>query len=259
MLSTALKNIKWRSFVLFMFMSISIVLLLLWLLGKYSILVQILSILVPNGAILTFFIWQLKGRVDVREVLLPLPKIKDLRVYVCILAFSLLTTSATASVVFQIVLMDSDNPAEFLKLGISTNNSLQFYCKVVVMVLIGPIAEELFFRGFLLEKWRKYGTKKAIIASSIIFSLAHGGLDPSKILLGTIFAIFYLKRGIAIGIYYHMFNNLFAFLIVVYSRQIHISPKFYSNVAAYWIPSVIYLIFLSITYCVALKRWRFVS
>jgi membrane protease YdiL (CAAX protease family) len=61
-------------------------------------------------------------------------------------------------------------------------------------VVIAPVVEELFFRGFVFAGLRKrYGWKKAVVISSLFFALLH--LTPTAILpiffLGCIFAYLY--------------------------------------------------------------------
>ena len=47
-------------------------------------------------------------------------------------------------------------------------------CLGVVIVLLYPIAEEIFWRGYLLEQLRNFaGSAVAVLADSILFSLAH--------------------------------------------------------------------------------------
>ncbi|HNK62734.1 MAG TPA: CPBP family intramembrane metalloprotease [Anaerolineales bacterium] len=67
---------------------------------------------------------------------------------------------------------------------------------VVATVVIAPIVEELFFRGFLFKGLRdQYGWKNALMFSSIIFSLFHmqvAALVPT-FLLGALFAYIYQR------------------------------------------------------------------
>ena len=51
--------------------------------------------------------------------------------------------------------------------------------------LLAPIVEEVVFRGFILHRWcKKYGEKKAIVLSSILFGVLH-----SDMLGGVVFAV----------------------------------------------------------------------
>ena len=49
-----------------------------------------------------------------------------------------------------------------------------FYFYIVFVILIGPVCEELIFRGFMQNALRRYaGGRGAIIASSLIFAVLH--------------------------------------------------------------------------------------
>lgn len=48
---------------------------------------------------------------------------------------------------------------------------------VLAVVLVAPVAEELFFRGVVYNAWeREYGTRAAVIGSAGLFALIHGSL-----------------------------------------------------------------------------------
>lgn len=82
-------------------------------------------------------------------------------------------------------------------------------------LFLGPIMEELLFRGFLMN-WFFPGTPNISIGlSAILFGLIHGATDPiyfiSKALLGLILAIVYYRtHNIKSNIALHMLNNITA-------------------------------------------------
>lgn len=84
----------------------------------------------------------------------------------------------------------------------------------VIGVVLAPLVEELFFRGFLFAGFRQqYGWKKAALLSAIFFALIH--LQPTAILpiflLGIIFAILYqYSASIWPAVLMHMLSNGFA-------------------------------------------------
>lgn len=79
------------------------------------------------------------------------------------------------------------------------------------VVLIGPICEEIIFRGIILEGLLKnYSTQKAIIFSALIFGLIH--FIPIQVInaffMGIILGWIYLKtRSLWICIALHVINN----------------------------------------------------
>jgi membrane protease YdiL (CAAX protease family) len=65
-------------------------------------------------------------------------------------------------------------------------------------VVVAPVVEEIFFRGFLFAGLRgRYGWQKAAVISSALFALVH--LQPTAVLpiflLGLIFALLYERSG----------------------------------------------------------------
>src|SRR5690606_11388947 len=77
-------------------------------------------------------------------------------------------------IVFLLVELES-----YFKLGLfeyldTFNNNRALTGNVLKVLLIGPIFEELFFRGAILTTFLKvYNKKSAIVLSSLLFALAH--------------------------------------------------------------------------------------
>jgi membrane protease YdiL (CAAX protease family) len=73
---------------------------------------------------------------------------------------------------------------------------------LIAIVLIAPIAEELFFRGVVFNAWlREYGARAAILGSAALFAVIHA--DPSSVdtLIGSlarVLPIFGLGLGLAV-------------------------------------------------------------
>jgi len=63
----------------------------------------------------------------------------------------------------------------------------------LVIVVAAPLVEELVFRGFMAESYRRHGSRLAIILSAGAFSLAH--LSPAQLR-------YYLLMGVALGVVY---------------------------------------------------------
>jgi membrane protease YdiL (CAAX protease family) len=80
----------------------------------------------------------------------------------------------------------------------------------IMIVLIGPVMEEIVFRGIILTRLAvKWDLKRAILISSLFFGLLHG--DDGGVgafVFGVIMAVLYVKtRTLAIPIILHMLNN----------------------------------------------------
>ena len=92
---------------------------------------------------------------------------------------------------------------------------------VVLIALLGPLVEELVFRGFLAEAFRHRGRSSAILISAAAFSLAHLRLAQFKyyLAMGVVFGLVYWRRGLIGSICAHgAFNGM---LIVVAVAAMH--------------------------------------
>ena len=85
----------------------------------------------------------------------------------------------------------------------------------VATVLVAPLVEETFFRGFVFGGLRRYGFFWAALASGLLFSAGHlnlGGLIPLA-LVGMLFAWSYSRTGsLWTPIYAHLIFNLVSFV-----------------------------------------------
>ena len=86
--------------------------------------------------------------------------------------------------------------------GVPAGNPLMTYdtddsliLKILVMVVLAPILEELIFRKLLIDRLRGYGEKLAVLVSALIFGLFHGNLSQFFYAfgLGLVFGYVYLR------------------------------------------------------------------
>ena len=77
------------------------------------------------------------------------------------------------------------------------------------VAFIGPIAEELLFRGLLLRILKPYGKRFAILASAILFGLLHGNVIqiPFAAAVGLVLGYVTLEYSIVWAIVFHIYNN----------------------------------------------------
>lgn len=91
------------------------------------------------------------------------------------------------------------------------------------LMVAAPLLEELAFRGLLLHRWTvKWGVRKALFVSTIIFGLAHllnaPGAAFGATMAGFILAILYIKtRTLIVPMVCHFIFNGFAFSVSVIS------------------------------------------
>jgi len=84
---------------------------------------------------------------------------------------------------------------------------------VVALVVVAPIAEELFFRGVAYNAWeREYGPARALYGSAILFAVIHGSafVIPSIFVLGLVLGqLFRTTRSLPATILLHAgFNGI---------------------------------------------------
>lgn len=87
---------------------------------------------------------------------------------------------------------------------------------ILYICILGPVLEEIIFRGIVLKSMKKYGEFTAIIFTSIIFAMFHLNLVQfmTPLLLGILLAFVTVKTdSIVPAIVIHMFNNTVATVI----------------------------------------------
>ncbi|MCM3173718.1 type II CAAX endopeptidase family protein [Paenibacillus sp. MER 99-2] len=93
--------------------------------------------------------------------------------------------------------------------------TLQNIFVILAISIIIPFFEELLFRGLLFTTIsNKYGAWWALIISSVVFGMLHGGVFIATSIFGLVFAyIFYKTKSLIPGILLHMiWNSLSVFL-----------------------------------------------
>ena len=87
----------------------------------------------------------------------------------------------------------------------------------LVGALIGPLAEEIFFRGIMYGFFRRWGSLTAILSSTFLFVIAHPALPaiPAvQIMGGLLFAVIYEMEGALMApLSIHVLGNMAIFTI----------------------------------------------
>lgn len=97
---------------------------------------------------------------------------------------------------------------------IGNNTFVLFFC---VGVVIGPIAEEIFFRGLVYGFFRQWGVTIALIVSTVLFVLPHlagNSIPLTQVVGGLLFAIAYeVEKNLIVPISIHCLGNLAIFSV----------------------------------------------
>ncbi len=91
----------------------------------------------------------------------------------------------------------------------------------VLACLVAPVAEEMFFRGFLLSGLMKWGFLPAALISGALFTVAHldiGSLIPFFTISLVMGWLYYWRGCLWDSIAFHFFFNTTSFLFLVSTR-----------------------------------------
>jgi len=112
------------------------------------------------------------------------------------------------------------NPLKMLRSPRPNSTPLVFVYLVVGGVM-GPIAEELFFRGILYGFFRRWGVYTAVVLSTFLFILPHlsgSNLPATQLVGGVVFAIAYEKeKNLMVPIAIHCLGNLAIFSLTLFA------------------------------------------
>jgi len=125
---------------------------------------------------------------------------------------------SAAGILFIILLAIGVNALDFVH-----SSRLSSWQHIVVFLLvggaIGPIAEEIFFRGVIYGFFRRWGAVIAIICSTVIFVFTHpigGSIPVTQLAGGIVFAIAYEKeQNLMVPITIHCLGNLAIFSLTI--------------------------------------------
>ena len=93
------------------------------------------------------------------------------------MVFSLI--AAAAELILNQLGLSMDTLTELASVGSDMGIMMMIYAGFV-----GPVVEELVFRGFLMRRFEKYGKGFAVIVSAVLFGVMHG--NPLQIVFGTL-------------------------------------------------------------------------
>ncbi|MEE1279857.1 MAG: type II CAAX endopeptidase family protein [Oscillospiraceae bacterium] len=94
---------------------------------------------------------------------------------------------------------------------------------IAAHVILAPILEELFFRGLILERLRRYGDIFAVLTCAMMFSLLHASFQsfPSAFVSGIIFGLAAVWTGSFLApAIIHALNNAISVALILISENI---------------------------------------
>lgn len=103
----------------------------------------------------------------------------------------------------------TDSPAMFVPGRMLNNIGV-----ALLVVVVAPVVEEILFRGFLLHRWAyKWGTHRAILATSLAFGILHADVLGHTV-FGVVMCLLYVSSGtLRLPIAAHMLNNALATVV----------------------------------------------
>ena len=196
------------------------------------VVVTVLDI-VSRCAIAIIVIWMLRGEgVKLTQLFgrglfsAKLPRFSVIRVLLLVLSL-LVFSLGSASVFFYLFSSAFPDYAELILQNASVLEDIEsqfppLYDGLILLLVVGiaPVVEELIFRGVLLQRWAtKWGLRKALVASSVLFGLLHTNNPVGLTLFGLAMGLLYVRsRSLWVPIGCHMLNNLAAVGIVMLSE-----------------------------------------
>lgn len=177
---------------------------------------------VANSTVLIYFIWIFKVKKD--DYIDTFNSFKSKVKYKEVLTLSILDLVMVFSIcAIAIYITYKINPKmldSILSEPVTNPSIISSIFLCTFTVILAPIIEEIVFRGILLRRISfKFGVRKGVILSSIVFAVLHPGLGHIfSFIAGVVFSLIYLKyKNILINIITHACHNFVYFLITVFS------------------------------------------
>lgn len=206
--------------------------------------------------LLLFYIFMKKTGISLKEIIGE--KIIYLNYLIYIKIFLLLFIFSLGSIYFIQGLLAYINPNFFQDffinehIFISNGNSKNSIYNILIsinIVLIAPIAEEIFFKVYLLHRFAiKFNKNISIILLSILFAIFHIDILGSFVFCLITTIIYFQTKSILIPIYLHLLNNGIAVLLSLIlpntSSEIH-NVEYYTEIAKNNLPTGLLILFIS--------------
>ena len=125
-----------------------------------------------------------------------------------------------AGILFLVLFAAGLDPLKFVNTPLPSA-TYQIFIFFLVGGIIGPIGEEIFFRGIIFGFFRRWGVYAAILISTALFVLPHYDghhLPLTQIVGGIVFAIAYEKeKNLMVPVTIHCLGNMAIFSLTFFS------------------------------------------
>jgi len=164
-----------------------------------------------------FFLIALSYPLKIREDSQPKPQVAAGVFYS---AFSIMGLSYVASKLGNVIVasLSHFNIFEVESEITYTGDVGSFILYFIFFVIIAPVVEEIFYRGIVLQTLSPFGSRTALIFSTLFFALSHGPLSGILYALvsGLFFGALVIKhKSLKFSIIAHTINNLISFVLSV--------------------------------------------
>lgn len=154
--------------------------------------------------------------------------------------------------------------------GVTPENSLNSLLQnsspitvLLVVVILGPIMEELLFRYAITRRLLPYGEKTAVLLTGLFFSLAHDNFYQFFycFAIGALFSYVYVRtKNLLYPLLLHIFFNFYGgFLPTLFMGMLPTDPSdpskiniLFENIFAYAVPILSYAVYILLTYVAAI-------
>ena len=160
-----------------------------------------------------------------------LPSKKDIRMYALLgipmfgmSLFSIMIVFIPLSYLYpefvKFWLLDESN--KMIYLDGELKSTICTILNIFLAVIIAPVTEELFFRGYLLNRWKnKFNTIIAVVLTSFLFALFHADL-LGALIFSVILSLVYLKTKSIYGpVIIHFSNNAIVSIFELIEEILH--------------------------------------
>ncbi len=170
-------------------------------------------------------------------------------ILIILLAFPILVLVGLLMQMINIIFPIPESYMELLK-NLIQDQDITVWKSLFVIALLPGICEEIFFRGYIINVFRKQGIWKSIIITAVLFGIFH--LDPFRMVPVTLLGIWmgyllFKTNSILIPIFAHFANNSLALIIGRFADKTPFFEKILKDGEfPYWwgIPAILIFLFL---------------